>query len=137
MKKLFFAAFLFSVFAVSAQTTLSDLTVNVTNIAGSDGKVIVSLHNESSFMKTDPIQKEISLIEEGKATVTFTDIAPGEYGVICFHDKNDNDRIDMAPTGMPTEAYGVSNNPMSFGPPQWNEAKFIVAGEPVYLEIRF
>lgn len=137
MKKLFLLTFLFSVFTTSAQTTTTDVTVTITNIPGNEGKVIVSLHNEASFMKTDPLQKEVSLIEDGKATVTFKDVPIGEYGVICFHDKNDNDKIDMAPTGMPTEAYGVSNNPMSFGPPQWSEAKFTVIEEPVEMEIRF
>jgi uncharacterized protein (DUF2141 family) len=44
--------------------------------------------------------------------------------------------MDFEPNGMPKEMYGVSNNVMNFGPPQWNDAQFEVASEPIALEIR-
>lgn len=137
MKNLFFFALLLSCFTSFSQENSNTVTVTISNVPSEEGKVILSLHSEETFMKTNPVQKEISLIENGKASVTFQNVEPGVYGVIGFHDKNNNDRIDMSSTGMPTEAYGVSNNPMSFGPPQWTEAKFEVTNEPVTLEIRF
>ena len=76
------------------------------------------------------MQNETAKILDGKASVTFKNVEPGEYGVIGYHDKNNNDRIDMASSGMLTESYGVSNNPMNFGLPQWTEAKFEVFDKP-------
>jgi uncharacterized protein (DUF2141 family) len=44
--------------------------------------------------------------------------------------------MDFDPSGRPTEMYGVSNNTMSYGPPQWNDAKFKVANTPLEMELR-
>ena len=45
--------------------------------------------------------------------------------------------MDFQDNGMPLEDYGVSNNPMSYGPPQFDAAKFVVADKNVTLVIRF
>lgn len=138
MKKLFFAGFFLLTFMSQAQETSgTQVTVTIPNVPGNEGKVIVSLFDEETFMTAPPLQSGTSEIKEGKATFTFEKVPAGEYGVISFHDKNDNGKIDMEATGMPTEAYGVSNNPMSFGPPQWSEARFEVSEAPVSLEIRY
>lgn len=134
---LLFTLFLFSVSVASSQEISNTITVSVSNISSDEGKVIMSLHSEDTFMKTAPVQMETALIDNGKASVTFKNVEPGVYGIIGFHDKNNNDRIDMSSNGMPVESYGVSNNPMSFGPPQWSEAKFEVLDQPLNLEIRF
>lgn len=134
---LLFTLFLFSVSVASSQEISNTITVSVSNVSSDEGKVIMSLHSEDTFMKTAPVQMETALIDNGKASVTFKNVEPGVYGIIGFHDKNNNDRIDMSSNGMPVESYGVSNNPMSFGPPQWSEAKFEVLDQPLNLEIRF
>ncbi len=119
-----------------SETTSEGTTITVTvTLRGTGGHVIYSLHNESTFMKA-PLEGASSEIKDGKATVTFSNVAPGTYGIMVVHDKNDNKRMDFEPTGMPKEAYGMSNNPMSYGPPQWNDAKFEVADTPVAIEIR-
>lgn len=137
MKNIFLIVLFILTSSLTAQETSNTITVNITNISNNEGKVVVSLHSERTFMKTSPVQNETALIENGTATVSFENVEPGIYGIISFHDKNNNDRIDMAPTGMPTEAYGVSNNPMSFGPPQWADAKFEVVDQPLEMEIRY
>ena len=138
MKNILLFTFLFlSVTILSAQEVSNSIKVTVTNVQSDEGKVIMSLHSEDTFMKTAPVQMETAQIENGQVTVTFENVEPGEYGIIGFHDKNNNDQIDMSSSGMPIENYGVSNNPMSFGPPQWSEAKFEVLDKPLEIEIRF
>jgi uncharacterized protein (DUF2141 family) len=44
--------------------------------------------------------------------------------------------MDFDANGMPLERFGVSNNNISYGPPQWVDAKFEVANTPVEMEIR-
>lgn len=136
-KMILMGAILFSFIGQAQEPTATTVTVTISNIPGDEGKAVISLFNEESFMKAPPVKTGSAEIQEGKASFVFEDITPGEYGVISFHDKNDNNQIDMQANGMPTEAYGVSNNPMSFGPPQWSEAKFEVREEPVKLEIRY
>ncbi|MBX2828847.1 MAG: DUF2141 domain-containing protein [Flavobacteriaceae bacterium] len=111
------------------------ITVNVP-VPGTGGKVIVGLYDESGFAKRIPLAGLESDIVDGNATVTFTNVTPGTYGITLFHDKNDNKRMDFEPNGMPKEMYGVSNNVMSYGPPQWSDAKFEVVNEPITMEIR-
>jgi uncharacterized protein (DUF2141 family) len=84
-----------------------------------------------------PLQAKNAKIEDGKSTVVFEDVEAGDYAVICFHDKNDNDKMDFQENGMPMEDYGASNNVMSFGPPTYSNAKFTVSDNDVTLEIKF
>ena len=118
--------------AVKTEGTTITVTVPVKT---DKGEIVVGLYNEATFMKAAPLKGLSSKIENGKATVTFKNIAPGEYGISLFHDTNGNKTMDFEANGMPKENYGVSNNVMSFGPPQWSDAKFTVATEPVEMEI--
>ncbi len=120
----------------STQTNTEGTTLTVTvALNGSGGHVLIGLHNESTFMK-EPIEGASSEIKDGKATVTFNNVKPGTYGVMVVHDKNDNKQMDFEPSGMPKEAYGMSNNVMSYGPPQWDDVKFEVLSTPLEIEIR-
>ena len=112
------------------------ITATVVNVTSDSGKVSFALYNKDTFMKT-PLQAKNGKIEEGKSTVTFEDVEPGDYAVICFHDKNDNDKMDFQENGMPMEDYGASNNVMSFGPPTYSNAKFTLADKDITLEIKF
>lgn len=123
--------------ALSEGTDVSNgITITVTVPVPSDkGQVVVGLYDEATFMKAAPLQGLESDIIEGIATVTFTNVLPGTYAITLFHDKNGNKQMDFEPNGMPIEMYGVSNNVMSFGPPQWSDAKFDVENEPLSFDI--
>ena len=112
------------------------ITVTVPNVTSDKGKVSYALYNKDSFMKK-PLQAKSSKVEGKKSVVVFTNVVSGNYAVICFHDANNNDMMDFEGNGMPLEDYGVSNNPMSFGPPNFDEAEFEVSDKDVTLEIRF
>ena len=137
MKSLLFLLGILCCCYVSAQESGVPVTVTIDNVPEDQGKVWMSLHDENSFMQTEGIAVESSEIKDGKTSITFEGVQPGNYGIITFHDKNGNDRLDFTPTGMPTEAFGVSNNPVLFGPPTWTDAKFEVRQDPVVLQIRF
>lgn len=130
-------ALVLSFFVSKAQNESNGTTITVTiPVPGEGGTLIAGLYNEETFMKSAPLQGQESNIAEGYATVTFTNVVPGTYAITLFHDKNGNKTMDFEPNGMPKEMYGVSNNPMSYGPPQWKEAKFEVASEAISMEIR-
>ncbi|MCH9660677.1 MAG: DUF2141 domain-containing protein [Bacteroidetes bacterium] len=120
---------------VKTETAGTTITVTVP-VPSADGNVIVGLYDETTFMKAAPLQGLEGAIVDGKAVVTFTNVTPGIYGITLFHDKNGNKTMDFEPNGMPKEMYGVSNNVMSYGPPQWKDAQFEVANEALELEIR-
>ena len=125
------------VFVGSLLTSVNqEITVTVVNATTDNGKVSFALYDQITFMKT-PLKGASAKIIQGKSTVTFKNIAQGEYSVICFHDKNNNGKMDFNENGMPLEDYGASNNNMDFGPPSFLDSKFTVIEEDVCLEIKF
>ena len=113
-----------------------EITVTVVNATTDNGKVSFALYDHVTFMKT-PLKGASAKIIKGKSTVTFKNIAQGEYSVICFHDKNNNGKMDFNENGIPLEDYGASNNNMDFGPPSFLDSKFTVIEKDVSLEIKF
>ena len=118
--------------SIATEGTTITITVPV---QGTEGTILVGLYKESNFMQ-NPTLSAIGEIKDGKSIVTLNNVAPGEYGITLLHDKNDNKRMDFDANGMPLERFGVSNNNMSYGPPQWSDAKFEVANTPIEMEIR-
>ena len=112
------------------------IIATVLNISSDKGIVKFALYNKTNF-RLKPLQSETGNIENGKTTITFKEVAGGEYAIVCYHDKNSNDKMDFQPNGMPLEAYGASNNVMNFGPPKFDDAKFTVVDKNVSLEIKF
>ena len=132
-------AFTLSVTFINAQETKTgkDITVTINNIANNNGNVLLSLHTEETFMKGNGIDMLKSKIVDGSVTVTFKNVAPGTYAIMALHDANENNRMDFQENGMPKESYGVSNNSMSFGPPQFSTAKFEMKNENIEMKIIF
>ncbi|WP_299109896.1 DUF2141 domain-containing protein [uncultured Tenacibaculum sp.] len=119
---------------VSAQEY--NITATVVNVTSDQGKVSYALYDKENYMK-QPIQAKKATIENGKSTVVFENVPLGEYAVICFHDKNENNKMDFEPSGMPMEDYGASNNVMRMGPPMYHDSKFLLTDKDVSLEIKF
>ena len=138
MKSLLLSIAFFVLF-FSSYSQNQDLTIEitVTNAVNNNGKILFGLHTEETFMKSDGIQGAESTIENGTAKVTFNNVEPGTYAIIVLHDENNNYRMDYNENGMPAENYAMSNNPMSYGPPQFIDAKFTVADKDLDLNIRF
>ena len=87
--------------------------------------------------KKTGIQNAETKIEGNSVVFTFEDVKPGTYAIMVLHDENENFRMDYELSGMPKENYGMSNNPMSFGPPQFDDAKFEMGEKDKEITIRF
>ncbi|WP_246067702.1 DUF2141 domain-containing protein [Changchengzhania lutea] len=124
-------------FGYSQEDNTKSITVTIENIHNNKGHVILSLHNEDTFMKSEGIQSKSKDIVDGKITAIFSGVAPGNYAILAIHDENDNKRMDFEDNGMPIESYGMSNNSMSFGPPQFESAKFELSTEDLEVTIIF
>jgi uncharacterized protein (DUF2141 family) len=112
------------------------IKVLLVNALSDKGSVHFAFFDKENFRK-QPLFSKTATIENGSSNVTFENVPFGEYAIICFHDENENDKLDFQVSGMPLESYGTSNNALSFGPPQFEDAKFIVGAEPLSLEIKF
>lgn len=110
--------------------------VSVVNALSDKGEVRFALFNKENFMK-QPVAALASTIKEGVSTVVFENVLKGEYAIICFHDENNNKQLDFNENGIPIESFGVSNNVINYGPPQFDTSKFDVENNAVNLEIKF
>ena len=89
------------------------ITVTIDNVISDEGKVLMSLHTSETFMKGNGVMDAETEIKDGKVTVTFENVLPGEYAILAMHDANDNKRMDFQENGMPKESFGMSNNVMA------------------------
>ncbi|MCH2217667.1 MAG: DUF2141 domain-containing protein [Flavobacteriales bacterium] len=112
------------------------ITATVVNISNNEGKVSFALYNKETFMKT-PLQAKNAKVVNGRSTVVFENLESGTYAILCFHDRNNNGKMDFKDNGMPMEDYGVSNNVMSFAQPSYQDAKFDLGDKDLSLEIKF
>jgi uncharacterized protein (DUF2141 family) len=133
---LFLALFL-TVSLCNSQTNGNTITVTVDNVLSNKGKVLFGLHTEGTFMKSKAIKNVESTINNSVAMATFKNVDKGTYAIMVLHDENDNKQMDFEDNGMPKENYAMSNNPMSYGPPQFTDAKFEVTDKNLDLQIRF
>jgi uncharacterized protein (DUF2141 family) len=119
--------------SLHAQAASSRVTVNITGIRSSKGKIEVRLWSgKNGFPKDDTkaFRRATVDIVNGTAKATFADVPFGEYAVSAFHDENSNGKMDTRFPGIPIEGVGVSNDPhKKFGPPAFGSCRFSI-GEP-------
>jgi len=75
-------------------------------------------------------------IDADSVVFVIDDVTAGAYAVSILHDENDDEAMATGAFGRPAEGYGFSRNARgTFGPPGFDDAAFVVAGEPVDIVI--
>lgn len=114
---------------VEAQTKAT-LTVQINGLRNNAGKIGVTLYNkEQGFpsSSTAAFKHGTRIPTNQSAAMVFYDLPPGTYAVGILHDENNNMEMDYNFFGIPTEGFGISNNPkMVIKAPTFSEAKFEV-----------
>ncbi|WBU88697.1 DUF2141 domain-containing protein [Cellulophaga omnivescoria] len=113
------------------------VTVTIDNVLNDNGTVMAGLHSSETFMRGSGLQDKITTIKDGKVTIVFKDVKPGEYAILAMHDENNNKQMDREANGMPKESYCISGSPTPYGPPTFSEAKFNVIDTDLEFALRF
>jgi uncharacterized protein (DUF2141 family) len=117
-----------------------EVTVRVTNIASSQGEVGCALFPAGSTFPMDASSARQIWQKADAAGITcrFDKVQAGSWAVSVSHDLNGNRKVDTNFLGIPTEAWGVSNNSRpTLRAPKFEEAAFKVAsGQSVTLDIK-
>lgn len=104
----------------------SNLTVEVKSIPNEKGTIFIGLFrpkDQFPIFGKQYIGKVIP-VSGKKISYTFNDLGEGNYAVAVFHDENKNGKLDKNYLGIPTEAYGFSNNARrTFSAPSFEEAE--------------
>jgi uncharacterized protein (DUF2141 family) len=106
----------------------AELDVTITGIKPGAGLIRVALyHDPRSFRHESQAVAVLSASANDLAVkVAFKDVPPGRYGVLAYHDANDNRKLDLTMGMFPREGWGLSNNPHVFGPPRFEPSAFDV-----------
>ena len=121
-----------------------ELRITVDGIRSAHGTLLIGLYDSpASFKKaveapakkgflSDPDRFAAVALRANaalKGAVVFSNIDPGRYAAIAFHDENGNGKLDRNFLGLPTEPYGFSNNAQGFlGPPTFGAAAINLVG---------
>ncbi len=113
----------------------ADITLVLRNVNGDGGNIRAAICDKPSFLTYDCPYRQIAETRPGDVTIVFRNVAPGTWAGVAYHDVNLNGKLDTNFLGIPTEQFGVTNNPGFNHKPSFEEAKFIVGDEPVSLSI--
>lgn len=110
----------------STSALAADIEVVVRGVKHDQGAVKTALYSDpATFRKEDKalaVQGQPAKV--GEMVFTFSGVAPGRYAVVVYHDENGNGKMDRFLGMIPTEGYGLSNNPEVSGPPQFEPSAF-------------
>lgn len=111
------------------QLEAGTIKVRITDVRNTKGEVMVALFNTQDgfpYEISRAVSREKSASRDGKAEVTFKNVAPGKYALALFHDTNGDGKLNTNFMGIPKEGYGVSNNSYNtFSAPGFEQASFI------------
>jgi len=112
------------------------IIVKVDRINSADGTINVALFNSEKDFLNKAFMSKVKKANTGELEFEFEDVPNGEYTISIYHDENENGELDKNFIGIPDEPYGVSREGRSmFGPPNYDDAKFILANENAKLII--
>jgi uncharacterized protein (DUF2141 family) len=115
------------------------LDIEVIGLRNDSGEVGCSIFNDAQAFPRDDskvLHHVWAPIRAGKAVCEFTDLAPGQYAAVVFHDENGDHQFNMNAFGMPMEGYGFSNDAAAlFAPPDFKSAAFTYNGKNLYIVI--
>ena len=111
----------------------STLYVIVDGIPSIEGQIKILLTREG---EDSAFRKETAPVKSNTWTWTQNDVPYGRYSIKVYHDRNGNGELDKNVWGIPSEAYGFSNNARSMtGPPNTKDTLFQVAEPELTLKI--
>jgi uncharacterized protein (DUF2141 family) len=121
-----------------------ELRLTVDGIRSAHGTVLIGLYDSpASFAKAIEASPKNSFLNDPdrfaavalranaalKSAVVFSNLEPGRYAAIAFHDENGNGKLDKSFLGIPTEPYGFSNNVQGFLAPPTFDAAAMALGD--------
>jgi uncharacterized protein (DUF2141 family) len=122
IKRFLGALILVSLLALPASA--AELRLTVKGVRSDRGEILIALYdNAEGFANAIAKAATRGLVPDsgrligtsmrakaGTQSTVFTQLPPGRYAVIVFHDENDNGRLDKDGFGVPTEGYGFGND---------------------------
>jgi len=114
-------------FSVPAQPT-AKLTVVIEGLRDKSGQVCLRVYSgEQGFPASAKgvVQSGCTKVTGKSVTKDFYGLKPGTYAVALYADKNSDSKLNTNFLGIPSEGFGISNNPKAkTRAPKFTEASF-------------
>jgi uncharacterized protein (DUF2141 family) len=113
----------------AAPTTPPSTHVDVTfeAVRNSKGLIRACMTREPRYFphcEVDPAAHKLSIPAAPGTTLSFPDVAPGDYAIAALHDENKDGKVNMA-LGIPREGVGFSRSPrVKFSAPKFDAPLF-------------
>lgn len=109
-------------------------TVEVQNVRPQQGQLMLAAYaSEESFGK-----KPLAVLRvpagEASMSVQFCGLSGNEVALTLFQDLDSDGRMGRNPVGIPTEPWGASGQPGSFGP-SWSTGKVALDGRAIVVRM--
>lgn len=130
--------FLFLKYVASAPASMSTLTIEITNVKRSGGKLRLAVFRPTDkFGSGKPSLYKIIAIDKPATQRVDFELEPGQYAVAVYHDVNSNDKLDKNLVGYPSEPFGFSNNYRPVvSAPKFKDCSFEVGSTTKQISIR-
>lgn len=104
--------------------TVGAIVFEMSGFESSSGSVRCALFDSKQSWLKEAVDGVAAPIEDGRAVCTFENRAPGDYGIVAHHDRDDDEKMDKL-LGIPREPYCFSRNARArFGAPSFAKASF-------------
>jgi len=111
------------------------VTVRLLDIASGKGNLLVSLCDQATFMRRCALSRIVAA-KRGSVNVTFSDVKPGRYAVMAFHDEDGDGRLGRTSIGAPSEGWGASRDAKGVaGAPSFEQAAITVTANGAVVPI--
>ena len=118
-----------------------NLSVNVWGHKSEQGQLCIAVYGSADGFPSDDEKSVVrGCVAMSQRPLQVEGLVEGKtYGFSVFHDANANSTLDMTNFlgfELPAESYGFSRNAKgSFGPPSWNDARFVFSTETADSEV--
>jgi uncharacterized protein (DUF2141 family) len=108
------------------------MLVSVKTVKDARGTITVDVHDDdpAKFLKSGGKLARIRVpAVAGETRLCIAVTKPGVFALALYHDRDGDTKLDKTWVGLPSEPFGVSNNPpFRLGPPRHKDAAFEVTG---------
>ncbi|SDD55667.1 DUF2141 domain-containing protein [Aquimonas voraii] len=113
--------------------TAAQLVVEVTGLEDDQGQFVVEVFGSRVGYPRQPSYTLSVPVEAGSARAEFTELAPSDYAVHGWHDRNENGKADR---GFGSEPFAYSNLPVGERG-DWEETRITLGVDPLNLRFDF
>ncbi len=115
------------------------LTLTIDGAQPGGGPLTVLLFDRAEGFPREAHAARRHVLPAGQSTLVLDDLKPGQYAVLAYHDEDGNGELNRFLGMIPTEGWGLSNNPAISGKPAFKDAAVSLpeAGAAVTLQLNY